>query len=135
MKSLIAVVLGACAVLLVGSCVSDDSPPAAAPMIPAAAGLMTAPQAASAIAEARCNRAARCGQIGPIRPYATRDHCLSVMRGEAQQALSSCQYGAKEREVLACSIELERQICDSVLSPFGWLPPAMLCDPGRLCLR
>lgn len=130
-----AVLLGASS--SAGACIYDDEPAAApAPaMVPAAGGVVPAYQAAQVIGEARCNREARCNNIGPAAAFASWEHCVSVLRNDAQRNLGACSYGVKDRELRACVSEIQAHACSSFVSPLDWFERSIACSAGNLCLR
>jgi hypothetical protein len=126
--------LGAAA--LAGACYYGDEPAARpAPMVPAAAGVLSPPHAASILSEARCDREARCNRIGPMAQYSTIDHCLSVMRADVEQNLRGCGYGVKQRELYSCVAEIRNHACGGLVSPFDWFERMVTCQSSNLCLR
>jgi hypothetical protein len=134
MKKLIAAATVLSATIVAASCVSD-SPPPAAPMVPAAAGAITREQAADLLAQARCDRELRCQGIAPGARYATVVDCLNVMRRDALSTLAGCQYHVKDRELRACAKAAQEQPCGAIAFPLEWLGRAATCRPDNLCLH
>jgi hypothetical protein len=135
MKKLLSAGLLLGAAAIAGACFYDEPAATPAPMVPAAAGVLSPAQAAIILSGARCDREARCNTIGPMAQYANRDHCLGVMRADAEQNLRGCGYGVKERALHACVIEIRTQACGGIVNPLEWFERLVTCQSSNLCLR
>jgi hypothetical protein len=125
--------------LLIVSCFYErepaPAPQAPPPLTPAAGMVLSSTQAASVLAEARCDREARCNNIGPAAQYTTRDQCLFVMYDDSQRNLSGCRYGVKERELHGCVNEIRQQVCGPIVGPFEWFSRLIACRAAQICLQ
>jgi len=114
-----------------GACSQDKAPP----LTPAAGTAAqpqraTAEQAMDAIANARCNREQRCGNIGPDKQYSSREHCMTAALSDLRESLADCQAGVDENDVRQCAGEIETQGCSG---PFEGLETFIACKTDDLC--
>ena len=131
-----AVLLGAAA--LAPACINgDESKPAQAPapMVPASGLALTPSQAASVVAEARCDREAKCTGFGPRASFVSRQQCLDMLYHDTMQNLSSCSYGIKDRELRVCATQIRAWTCGVFENPLAWLNRSAACQAASLCLR
>src|SRR5688572_4934356 len=118
------------------ACFYSDEPAAPPPaMVPASAGVYNTHQAATVLAEARCDREARCNSIGPPAHYSTRAHCMSVVHQDASRNFQGCGYGVKQRELFTCATEIRNAACGGLLGPLDWLEQSLVCRSANLCLH
>lgn len=50
----------------------------------------------------RCDREQRCQNIGQNAEYASRDHCMDVMRQQASQTVGQCPKGVDAEDAKQC---------------------------------
>lgn len=92
--------------------------------------------AAEAIAEARCERERRCGNIGDGRAYMSRFDCERRVRARWADDLNAieCPLGVNEGALARCLRELRDTECDDMRDTLGrWMEceGARICDRGR----
>ena len=121
---------------LVSACIYEEEPKAPAPqMVPASASVLTPHQAASVIAEARCDHEARCNGYGPAAQFSSREHCTSMLYHDGLRSFGGCHYGIKDRELRACVSQIHSQTCGALVNPLDWLNQVVTCRSTSLCLR
>jgi uncharacterized protein DUF6184 len=89
-------------------------------------------QAVDSLADAQCNRAERCKEIGPKKDYGSRDQCLTQMRHEAQKSIGKCNKGIDRDDLAQCVGQIQSEGCGSV--SFEGLTTWIACDTDDLCL-
>jgi hypothetical protein len=135
MTRAMAVLIAGWALLVAVSCAADSSPPPAR-MVPAAApGAVVRGHAIEVLAQARCVREQRCGEIGYGKLVPSHSECVGVMRWDAQQTLASCRFDVKGRELYACARAVENQPCGMLANPLEWFARLTSCRAENLCLR
>jgi hypothetical protein len=88
-------------------------------------------EAVQTIADAQCDRAQRCKAIGQDAEYATRAHCLSLMRKEAHETVGECNQGIDRGDLAQCVGEIQNQDCGA---SFDGLQTWVACQSDDLCL-
>jgi hypothetical protein len=121
---------------LVLGCAHDNDRPASMPMTTSgalAAQPVSMPDV-EAIAKERCDREARCANIGVERKYATREVCMEQVRSDNMNALTnaSCPYGIDADKLRACLTEVRGERCGH---PFDTLGRFNACQRQALCPR
>ncbi|AUX23799.1 uncharacterized protein SOCEGT47_043290 [Sorangium cellulosum] len=92
--------------------------------------------AVDSIVAARCDREARCNNIGADREYANRDACDSSVRSEWRDELTfgECPGGIDAKELNECLEAIRDEECGSPLDTLGRLAACRasdLCREGR----
>lgn len=110
-----------------------DNPTPAAPEATrggATTGLGTV--AAQQIAEARCAREQKCGNIGPDEDYASVEVCRQEIGKEWADELNAydCPNGLIEKELNECLESVKAEDC---ASPFDTLGRVVACGSGDIC--
>jgi hypothetical protein len=119
-----------CALSVIGLVVvacEKDSPP---PMTPAAGTTQAVDKAVNDLANARCDREQRCNHIGQNATYSDRNHCMSVMGGEAREDLDDCTRGIDQEDMRECLTEIQNQDCSNVFDTFD---KYMSCSMDDMC--
>jgi hypothetical protein len=88
-------------------------------------------EAVQTIADAQCDRAQRCKGIGQDAEYATRSHCLTRMREQAQKTVGECNQGIDRGDLAQCVGEIKNQDCGA---SFDSLQTWVACQSDDLCL-
>jgi hypothetical protein len=93
-------------------------------------------QAVDAITNARCDHELKCGNIAAAEDFQSRDHCLQVMRADANDELSDsdCRDGVAQRELQECLSEIANEDCGGVASVLDDVDTFISCRSGSLCL-
>jgi hypothetical protein len=89
-------------------------------------------EAIDALAGAQCDRAQRCHKVGPNTEYASRDHCMTRMRAEAQKSVGKCDKGIDRHDLEQCVGEVQNQDCGGF--SLEGLQTSIACDTDDLCL-
>jgi hypothetical protein len=86
----------------------------------------------TAIAMARCQREARCGNVGQEKDYETEDDCVTRLEPDTERELEvrECPSSIAPVQLKACMDAIGRQSCDR---PLGDLAPIPECSPAVLC--
>src|SRR5688572_5217568 len=71
-------------------------------------------EAVETLANAQCNRAQRCRNIGPNKEYGSRDQCLMRMRAEAQGSIDKCNKGIDRDDLAQCVGEIDGEGCSGI---------------------
>lgn len=120
--------------LSAAACGGDDAPP----MTPASRvePRLSALEAVDAITNARCDHELKCGNIAATEDFQSRDHCLQVMRADANDELSGseCRNGVAQRDLQECLNEIANEDCGGVASVLDNVDTFMSCRSGSLCL-
>jgi hypothetical protein len=98
----------------------------------ARAGTPTNDRAIDAITNARCEREARCNNVGQNKTYVSNEGCLTQLRGEAMNSLtaSSCPQGINGPQLDKCLADVRGERCENVLDTIGRLAN---CNTTALC--
>ncbi|WP_437742741.1 DUF6184 family natural product biosynthesis lipoprotein [Sorangium sp. So ce1504] len=84
------------------------------------------------IVQARCDREARCNNIGPDRTYTSNEACSSRVRAEWREDLNlaECPGGTDSKELNECLQEIRNDDCNN---PFDTLDRIVACRSSDLC--
>lgn len=85
------------------------------------------------IAQARCQREQRCGNIGTDEDYKSLDDCLTKIATEWRDDLNlyECPGGVDQKELAECVEEIQNEDCNN---PFDSLGRIVACRSSDLCL-
>ncbi|MGK4005216.1 DUF6184 family natural product biosynthesis lipoprotein [Sorangium sp. So ce1036] len=88
--------------------------------------------AVDSIVQARCDREARCNNIGADRAYASKEACDSRVRAEWRDELNfaECPGGIDPKELNECLQEIRNDDCGN---PFDTLGRIVACRSSDLC--
>lgn len=89
-------------------------------------------EAVRKIADARCDREERCGEIGEDEDYTSRIDCRSKIRSEWAEELNEyeCPGGIVMKEFDECLEEIRNEDC---ANPFDTLGRIIACRSGDIC--
>ncbi|WP_437589065.1 DUF6184 family natural product biosynthesis lipoprotein [Sorangium sp. So ce1000] len=89
--------------------------------------------AVDSIVAARCDREARCNNIGQDRDYSSKDACSSKIRTEWRDDLNftECPGGIDAKELNECLEGIRNEECGN---PFDTLGRVVACRSSDLCL-
>lgn len=89
-------------------------------------------QAVQQIAEARCARESRCGNIGVDEDYSSAEQCQAKISEEWRDELNAydCPGGVVMKEFQECLGEIQSEDCSS---PFDTLGRVMACRQSDIC--
>jgi hypothetical protein len=92
------------------------------------------PKTIDLIADARCDRAEECSEIGAGRKYATRAVCdqLILPRTSSELSSTSCAHGVDHDAVSRCVTAINRERCATHLETVSRIVD---CRADRLCTR
>jgi hypothetical protein len=91
---------------------------AAEPLVPAAGTVREVDQAVDDVSIARCDYEQRCSHIGPDMRYASRDHCMNVMRSQARGDFNQCHAGVDQKDLRECLTQIANEDCTGALRQF-----------------
>jgi hypothetical protein len=85
------------------------------------------------IVAARCDREARCDNVGPSKTYADRNACTSKLSAETESDLNlkDCPRGVDRAKVDECLSKIHGQECNN---PIDALSRVSACRTGALCM-
>ena len=88
--------------------------------------------AVRAIATARCEREARCNNLGADAKYPSKEDCLDRVRADWAKELSvyECPNGLVSAELDECLEDIRNEDCGS---PFDTLARTMSCSQSEIC--
>jgi hypothetical protein len=88
--------------------------------------------AVDSIVAARCDREARCNNVGQGREYASKDACATRIRAEWRDELNfaECPGGIDSKELNECLQEIRNDDCNN---PFDTLGRIVACRSSDLC--
>ncbi|MDI3283749.1 DUF6184 family natural product biosynthesis lipoprotein [Polyangium sp. 15x6] len=91
-------------------------------------------RALQSLADARCDRAMRCNQIGGGQRYASRDACVQSVRQSEREDINlyECAGGIDQKELSECLNEINTADCDSA---FDALSQMAACRSSDMCLH
>lgn len=112
--------------LLVLSCQRNEPEP----LVPAAGTVREVEQAVDDVAKARCDHEQRCNRIGQNTSYSDREHCMNVLRVDAQKDLNQCQAGLDRDDLRECLTQIANEDCNGV---FAGLAEYKACRLDDLC--
>jgi uncharacterized protein DUF6184 len=94
---------------------------------------MSNDQVAHEIANERCAREQRCGEIGPDEDYSTKQACLQDMYSSSLDKLGvdECPGGVDKNDLAKCLTEIRNEDCDNPADSFERM---MSCRGGMLCI-
>jgi hypothetical protein len=89
-------------------------------------------RAIDAITAARCQREARCDNIGANRHYVNRTGCMTQLRGEEMNQLttSACPNGIDNAQLDRCLADIRGEHCENALDTIERIST---CSTGALC--
>jgi hypothetical protein len=78
-------------------------------------------QALDAIAQARCDRAARCQDVGGDKKYSSKQACVEKVKEDKLDGLNSedCKFGIDQKELNECLTEIRNEDCNNPLDTLG----------------
>jgi hypothetical protein len=84
------------------------------------------------IAQARCDREARCNDVGADGKFSTHDACLAEISGKLvdELDLSECPGGVVQKELDECLAEIENESCNN---PIDKIERFAACRESDLC--
>jgi len=128
MRNRIGALLGS--LVLVAAC--SSSRPPTTPQQEKAATAETA-RASDRLAEARCAREQRCGEIGESKDYSSMDDCVSRVRADWKGDLNAheCPAGVNEVRLNECLTSVRDEACGH---PFETLDRIATCRTGAMCM-
>jgi hypothetical protein len=96
-------------------------------------GGVSAALAVKAIVGARCNREARCKNIGAERKYSSAAECNSKLSEDRKDDLNTddCSRGVSQKELSECLAEIKNEDCNNPLDSLGRLAA---CRSSDLCM-
>ena len=85
------------------------------------------------IVEARCEREARCTNIGAEKKFSTRNDCSTQLteKSRSQLSKSKCPVGVDAKELGDCLREIKEEKCGN---PLDTLERIAACNPMDLCV-
>ncbi|WP_437909655.1 DUF6184 family natural product biosynthesis lipoprotein [Sorangium sp. So ce327] len=88
--------------------------------------------AVDSIVAARCDREARCNNVGQGREYASKEACATRIRAEWRDELNfvECPGGIDSKELNECLQEIRNDDCNN---PFDTLGRIVACRSSDLC--
>ncbi|KYF92916.1 hypothetical protein BE17_12295 [Sorangium cellulosum] len=129
-----ALVLAAAGPLLVAACDREEralgtTHPSDGPQVEPR---MAVASAVDSIVAARCDREARCNNVGQGREYASKDACATRIRAEWRDELNfaECPGGIDSKELNECLQEIRNDDCNN---PFDTLGRIVACRSSDLC--
>lgn len=86
-----------------------------------------------ALVAERCDREARCGNVGPREDYTSRDDCMKRIGRATRDDLNpnECPGGIEQRELDDCLAQVRSEDCGHV---FDKLDRLVECRDAELCL-
>ena len=80
----------------------------------------------------RCEREARCGNIGPERTFKTSASCIRHLRADALSELTigNCRVGISQSELDECLADIRASSCEAPLEKLSMVPS---CRTRELC--
>ena len=102
-----------------------------AAMTPASRTTPAAERGAESVTRALCERAERCGEVGPNALYASNRHCLDALWVDSIEQLSPCRTGVDREALRECLAEIGEHGCDD---PMGGFQQYLACKVEDLCL-
>jgi hypothetical protein len=119
--------------LIVGCDRSSDPEP----MTPASRPVVETPRAATAsaaesIAQSRCEREERCGNVGGDKKFSSMDDCLTRVRTDWKDDLNAreCPGGINRPQLDECLTEIRNEECSS---PLDTLERVAACTSAQIC--
>jgi hypothetical protein len=90
--------------------------------------------AADQIADARCHREQRCGNVGGKETYSSVQDCLDRIRADWRDDLNAreCPGGINQQELDECLAQVRSEECGN---PFDTLARVAECTSGQICVE
>ena len=118
-------------VFALSSCLSQERPEP--PLQLASTPVSETATAVDRLATGRCLGAERCAEIGADSRLRDFEHCLAVMRNEAERELDFCrETGINGANVQKCSTEWATEDCEGSTAP---LSAVASCTHENICMR
>jgi hypothetical protein len=94
---------------------------------------MSNDQVVRQVAEERCKREQRCGEIGPNEDYASLESCRVDMYASTLDdlGLDECPGGIDNNDLQMCLTEIRNEDCDNPMDSFERVAA---CRSGMLCI-
>ncbi len=92
----------------------EASAPKQPEMTPAAGTTALTTKDVDQLADARCKKEQRCGNIGAEKKYKDHDHCMSSQREDARDSLGRCEKGVDHDGLNKCVNELTSEDCQGL---------------------
>ncbi|MDC0739730.1 DUF6184 family natural product biosynthesis lipoprotein [Polyangium mundeleinium] len=91
-------------------------------------------RALQSLADARCDRAVRCNQIGAGQRWSSRDACIQSVRQAERKDINlyECTGGVDQKELSECLNEINTANCESA---FDALAQMAACRSSDMCLH
>jgi hypothetical protein len=88
--------------------------------------------AVSSITQARCDREARCNNVGTGKKFDSRSDCMTKTRSDWRDDLNSleCPRGVEEQQLTSCLTQIRSESCEN---PLDTLERALACRTVDLC--
>jgi hypothetical protein len=88
--------------------------------------------AVSSITQARCDREARCNNVGAGKKFDSRSDCMTKTRSAWRDDLNTieCPRGVEEQQLTSCLSQIRSESCDN---PLDTLERALACRTVDLC--
>jgi hypothetical protein len=88
--------------------------------------------AVRSIANARCDREQRCGNVGPDQDYSSSDNCEEKIKADWNEDLNKyeCPNGIVQAELDECLTDIKKEDCGN---PFDSLARVMSCTASDIC--
>ncbi|WP_438029897.1 DUF6184 family natural product biosynthesis lipoprotein [Sorangium sp. So ce233] len=133
-RAAMGLVLAAGATLLASACDREEralgtTRPPEGPQVEARVATVNA---VDSIVQARCDREARCNNVGAGREYASSEACATRVRAEWRDDLNfaDCPGGVDAKELNECLEEIRNDDCGN---PFDTLGRIVACRSSDLC--
>ncbi|WP_437737514.1 DUF6184 family natural product biosynthesis lipoprotein [Sorangium sp. So ce1335] len=133
-RAAMGLILAAGATLLVAACDREEralgtTRPAEGTRVEARVATVNA---VDGIVQARCDREARCNNVGSGREYASNEACAARIRAEWREDLNlaDCPGGVDAKELNECLEEIRNDDCGN---PFDTLGRIAACRSSDLC--
>jgi hypothetical protein len=131
--------LGLCALSATLASVGCNKEPERDPHTPSALsdGMNPASRARTAaeqLAQARCEREAQCGNIGPDRTFSSSQDCLARIQNDWKEELNAreCPGGINQHELNECMQQVRAEAC---ANPFDTLARITECTAAQICVE
>jgi hypothetical protein len=91
-------------------------------------------RALQSLADARCDRAMRCNQVGGGQRWTSRDACIQSVRQTEREDINlyECTGGIDQKELSECLNEINTADCDSAFDALGQMAA---CRSSDMCLH
>ena len=108
--------------------------PGAAPRAPAVKPTTTSAKAVSSIVEARCDREARCANIGADHKFKSWQECQQKIAQKSSDKIGApeCPGGIDSFELSECLTEIRSEKCGN---PLDTLERVAACNAADLCVK